>query len=57
MSDSTTQQSKQISGANANQSNFERELMKKIRNKTKKIETIKALQDRIKSQEIKPTED
>lgn len=41
MSDSTTQQSK--SGLNAIQSTFEKELMKKIRNKTKKVEIIKAL--------------
>ena len=57
MSDSTTQQSKQTSGANADRSNFEKELMKKIRNKTKKIETIKALQEKIKSQGIKPNEE
>lgn len=54
MSDSTTQPTKTTNGVIANQSAFEKELLKKIRNKTKKIETIKALEAKIKSQGIKP---
>ena len=49
MSDSTTQPTKTTNGVIANQSAFEKELLKKIRNKTKKIETIKALEAKIKS--------
>ena len=37
-----------------NQSAFEKELLKKIRNKTKKIETIKTLEKKIKTEGIKP---
>ena len=57
MSDSTSQQTKSAMGVNVNQSAFERELVKKIRNKTKKIETIKALESKIKAEGIKPNEE
>ena len=57
MSDSTTQPTKTNASINANQSAFEKELLKKIRNKTKKIETIKALEAKIKKEGIKPNEE
>jgi len=50
MSDSTSQPTKStIASVNATPSAFEKELLKKIRNKTKKIETIKALETKIKA--------
>ena len=48
MSDSTTQPTKTNTSVIANQSAFEKELLKKIRNKTKKIETIKVLEARLR---------
>ena len=51
MSENKNTQSK---AAVDNQSAFEKELLKKIRNKTKKIETIKALEKKIKTENIKP---
>ena len=57
MSDSTTQPTKTNTSVIANQSAFEKELLKKIRNKTKKIETIKVLEAKIKKEGIKPNEE
>ena len=54
MSDSTNAQSKAVVDT---KSEFEKELLKKIRNKTKKIENIKQLEKKIKTENIKPNEE
>jgi len=59
MSDSTTHQKKSQAAANAVDadlmSKFEKDLMKKVRNKQKKIREIEELEKKIKKKEIVAT--
>jgi hypothetical protein len=57
MSDSTTLKKQQTQTVVESNDPFEREIQKKIRNRTKKLEKIAELEKKIKKKEIVPNEE
>jgi hypothetical protein len=57
MSDSTTPSKDQRDKIVVSEDPFERELQKRIRNQTKKLDNIAELEKKVKKKEIKPNED